>query len=182
MSEATFHARFLEQALQLAMSNIEQLNGGPFGALIVRGDEVIADGMNLVTSSNDPTAHAEIVAIRAACRKLHSFELRGCVLYASCEPCPMCLATAYWSRVDAIFYAATKEDAARAGFDDSFIYSEITRPPAARAIPARNHLRAQGQQPLQLSDDVTEQSTLLNTPFHLTEFLHDPNITLCANA
>jgi len=109
--------------------------GGPFGAVIAGPDgEPIAEGCNRVTSTNDPTAHAEVVAIRAACAALGTFVLAGCTLYTSCEPCPMCLAAAYWARVDGIVYGATREDAARAGFDDAFIYEELGLPPEARRV------------------------------------------------
>jgi guanine deaminase len=112
--------------------------GGPFGAVIVGPDgRVIAEGCNQVTSANDPTAHAEVGAIRAACAALGTFKLEGCTLYTSCEPCPMCLAAAYWARVDAIVYAASREDAAAAGFDDAFLYDELALAPAARRLPMR---------------------------------------------
>jgi guanine deaminase len=113
--------------------------GGPFGAVIVGPDgHPIAEGCNRVTSANDPTAHAEISAIRAACAALGTFKLEGCTLYTSCEPCPMCLAAAYWSRVDAIVYGATRADAAHAGFDDEFLYDELTLAPEARRMPMRS--------------------------------------------
>lgn len=106
--------------------------------MVARGGEVIAEGVNLVTASNDPTAHAEVVAIREACRRLGSHQLSGCSIYASCEPCPMCLAAIYWSRADAVYFAATRDDAAAAGFDDSFIYAEIPLPPERRTIRCLN--------------------------------------------
>jgi tRNA(Arg) A34 adenosine deaminase TadA len=108
--------------------------GGPFAALIVRDDKVIAEGTNTVTSTNDPTAHAEVNAIRTACAILRKFDLTGCDLYASCEPCPMCLSACYWSRMSRIFYAATREDATAAGFDDAAIYQELTKDPADRRL------------------------------------------------
>ena len=126
---------FMQQAIALATKNVVSGVGGPFGALVVRDGEVIATGVNLVTSTNDPTAHAEVVAIRAACKALGDFQLHGCVVYTSCEPCPMCLAALYWSRCDAIFYGNTAADAAAAGFDDSFLYTEIARPFDQRKIP-----------------------------------------------
>lgn len=125
----------MKQAIRLALENVKASRGGPFGALIVKGTEIIAQGVNLVTTTNDPTAHAEIVAIRSACTKLNSFQLKGCVLYTSCEPCPMCFGALYWARPDAIFYGATKADAAAVGFDDSFIYEQIMASPKDRAIP-----------------------------------------------
>ncbi|SPE36734.1 Guanine deaminase [Candidatus Sulfopaludibacter sp. SbA6] len=125
---------FLRQAIEMAVENVRR-NGGPFAALVVRDGIVIATGANQVTRANDPTAHAEIVAIREACRVLGDFQLSGCDLYSSCEPCPMCLGALYWARPGRVFFAATQEDAAAAGFDDSFIYREIAIPHAERSIP-----------------------------------------------
>jgi guanine deaminase len=125
---------FLKQAIELAVENIRR-NGGPFGALVVRDGVVIATGSNQVTRTNDPTAHAEVIAIREACRVLGGFQLDGCDVYASAEPCPMCLGAIYWARPDRVFFAATQDQAASAGFDDSFIYREIRLPAAGRAIP-----------------------------------------------
>lgn len=133
--------RFLREAIRLSRVRMRQGRGGPFGAVIVRDGLVVARGWNAVTSSNDPTAHAEVVAIRRACRALDSFSLAGCVLYASCEPCPMCLAAAYWARVDRLVFAATRDDAARAGFDDELIYREIPLAPGARTLPTGQLLR-----------------------------------------
>ena len=127
-------AAFLRDAIALAVESVGR-GGGPFGALVVKGGEVIARAANRVTMENDPTAHAEIQAIRAACAALSDFELAGCTLYASCEPCPMCLGAVYWARLSRVVYAATRAEAAAAGFDDAHIYDEITRPPAAREIP-----------------------------------------------
>jgi guanine deaminase len=127
--------KFMQQAIVLATENVTSGVGGPFGAVIVRDGNVVATGVNLVTSTNDPTAHAEVVAIRAACKALGDFQLTGCTIYTSCEPCPMCLAALYWSRCDAIFYGNTAADAAAAGFDDSFLYTEIARPLDQRKIP-----------------------------------------------
>lgn len=124
----------MEQAVALAERNVRD-GGGPFGALIVRDGEVIAEGVNLVTTSNDPTAHAEVTAIRRACAAVQHFELRGCEIYTSCEPCPMCLGAIYWTRLDRIYYAATRADAAGAGFDDDFIYREFASGFAVRRIP-----------------------------------------------
>jgi tRNA(Arg) A34 adenosine deaminase TadA len=125
----------MRRAIALATENVVSGAGGPFGAVVVRGGEVIASGVNQVTATNDPTAHAEVVAIRAACQALGSFQLTGCTVYTSCEPCPMCLAALYWSRCDAIFFGNTAADAAAAGFDDSFLYTEVAKPIAARSIP-----------------------------------------------
>ena len=126
--------QLLKQAIELAVGNVRR-NGGPFGALVVRGGVVIATGCNQVITTNDPTAHAEVVAIREACRVLGSFQLRDCDIYSSCEPCPMCLGALYWARPSRIFFAATQQQAAAAGFDDSFIYREIQTPAAERTIP-----------------------------------------------
>ncbi len=136
---------FMQQAIALAIENVREGRGGPFGAVIVRGTTVIATGANRVTASNDPTAHAEVTAIRNACAALGSFELRGCAIYTSCEPCPMCLAAIYWSRLDAIFYGSTALDAASAGFDDSLLYDEIRKPMGDRLIPSRALLREEAQ-------------------------------------
>jgi tRNA(Arg) A34 adenosine deaminase TadA len=124
----------LQRAVELAVEAAGGA-GGPFGAIVARGDEIVAEGTNRVTHDRDPTAHAEIVAIRAACVRLQSFRLEGCTLYSSCEPCPMCLAATWWSRVDAIEFAATRDDAAAAGFDDSAIYAEVAAPLERRSLP-----------------------------------------------
>jgi tRNA(Arg) A34 adenosine deaminase TadA len=132
---------FMQRAISLAVENVQLGRGGPFAALVVKEGKVIAEGANRVTSSNDPTAHAEIVAIREACRALSDFQLTGCDLYTTCEPCPMCLGAIYWARPARILYAATAADAATAGFDDVFIYEEIRRPRDARRIPTEQVLR-----------------------------------------
>lgn len=133
--------RFMERAIALAEENVRAGRGGPFGAVVVRNGEVIGEGANEVTSRNDPTAHAEITAIRAACTRLGTFSLAGCEIYASCEPCPMCLAAIYWARLDRVYYANTRQDAARVGFDDARFYDELALPPTGRAVPAeRLHL------------------------------------------
>lgn len=132
---------FMAEAIDLARRNIANGNGGPFGAVVVKNGKIIARGSNHVTTWNDPTAHAEVVAIREACSTLKSFQLDGCEIYCSCEPCPMCLGAIYWARPERIFYAAAKEDAAEAGFDDDFIYREIDREPTGRSIPARQFMR-----------------------------------------
>jgi guanine deaminase len=128
------HNSYLQQAIELARENLRG-GGGPFGALVVKDGVVIATGTNQVTRINDPTAHAEIVAIREACRLLGSFQLTGCEVYCSCEPCPMCLGALFWARPAYVVFAATREDAARAGFDDSLIYSQIVVPAQDRTIP-----------------------------------------------
>jgi len=128
---------FMRRAIERAVENVRSGKGGPFAALVVKDDTILGEGTNVVTSSNDPTAHAEIVAIRNACRRLESFQLDGCDIYATCEPCPMCLGAIYWARPARVFFAATREDAARAGFDDVFVYDEIARPVGERQIPMR---------------------------------------------
>ena len=126
---------FMEKAIALATENVTSGRGGPFGAVIVREEKIIAEGANQVTSTNDPTAHAEVVAIRAACKHLGNFELKGCEIYTTCEPCPMCLGAIYWARPARVYFANTAADASKAGFDDSLIYEEIPRPHAHRKIP-----------------------------------------------
>jgi guanine deaminase len=130
--------KFMTQAIQLASDNVKSGNGGPFGAVIVKDGNVISTGVNSVTSANDPTAHAEVVAIREACKKLNTFQLDGCEIYASCEPCPMCLGAIYWARPAKLYFAATKKNAADIGFDDSFIYEEINIPFSERKILTEN--------------------------------------------
>ena len=142
---ATPNPEFLRRAIALATENVRQGKGGPFGAVIVHGGKVIGEGANAVTASNDPTAHAEVNAIRAAARALTSFTLAGCDLYTSCEPCPMCLAAAYWARVDAIYYGATAADAARAGFDDAFLYEELRKTHELRKVPIEQLLGEEAQ-------------------------------------
>jgi tRNA(Arg) A34 adenosine deaminase TadA len=132
---------FMKRAISLALENVRSGNGGPFAALIVKEGRVIAEGTNRVTFSNDPTAHAEVVAIREACRMLADFQLTDCDLYTTCEPCPMCLGAIYWARPARVFYGATAADAAAAGFDDAFIYDELKIAPAGRRIPMTQILR-----------------------------------------
>ena len=134
---------FMARAIQLSIENVHSGRGGPFGAVIVKDGAVIAEGANQVTSSKDPTAHAEILAIRAACAKLGVFELPGCEIYTSCEPCPMCLGAIYWSRLSRIYFATVAADASRIGFDDSLIYREIAQPLTHRSIPMVQMMREQ---------------------------------------
>jgi len=135
---------FMRRAIELAQNGIDANDGGPFGAIVVRDGRIVGEGCNRVTSTNDPTAHAEIVAIREACKNLNSFQLDGCTIYTSCEPCPMCLGAIYWARPEKMFFACNREDAARVGFDDDFIYKEIERPIAERKIESINFLREEG--------------------------------------
>ena len=132
---------FMRRAITLAMENVRSGAGGPFAAVIVKDGRVVADGVNRVTSTNDPTAHAEVVAIREACRKLGDFQLAGCDLYTTCEPCPMCLGAIYWARPARVFYACVAADAAAVGFDDAFIYEELNRAHAERRVPMQELLR-----------------------------------------
>jgi guanine deaminase len=135
MMDENLHERFIKKAIELARLGAEEGHGGPFGALVVKDGTIIGEGYNCVTSSNDPTAHAEIEAIRQACKKLGSYQLTDCVIYASCEPCPMCLGAIYWARPEKVFFASTRQDAANAGFDDAFIYDEIQLNASKRRIP-----------------------------------------------
>ncbi|HIA07028.1 MAG TPA: nucleoside deaminase [Flavobacteriales bacterium] len=124
----------MQEAINAAFEGMRQ-KGGPFGAVVVKNGEIVGKGSNCVTETNDPTAHAEVVAIRDACKKLGSFQLEGCEIYTSCEPCPMCLGAIYWARPDKVFYACDKDDAADSGFDDAFIYKELELPASERKVP-----------------------------------------------
>src|SRR6201992_915531 len=127
---------FLRRAIALATENVVRGKGGPFAAVVARDGKIVGEAANSVTTTNDPTAHGEVNAIRAACKALGTFNLAGCELYTSCEPCPMCLAASYWARLDVIYYGCSAADAARAGFDDAFLYGEMQKDPASRALPA----------------------------------------------
>jgi guanine deaminase len=135
--------KFMLRAIELSRESMNSLNGGPFGALVVRDGKIISEGTNCVTSSNDPTAHAEVVAIRRACTALKTFQLSDCEIYASCEPCPMCLGAIYWARPRAVYFAGDRSDAAQAGFDDALIYDELPVPPSKRTIPMVQMMRDQ---------------------------------------
>lgn len=150
--------KFMRRAIALAQDGIDRNVGGPFGAVVVKGGEIVGEGCNRVTSTNDPTAHAEIVAIRNACENLGSFQLDGCALYTSCEPCPMCLGAIYWARPAQIFYAATHQDAADIGFDDQFIYEEIEKPIENRKIKTINFLRDEGLKVFENWTDKTDKT------------------------
>ncbi len=132
---------FMKEAIALSVANVETGKGGPFGTVVVKDGKIIARAVNQVTASNDPTAHAEIIAIREACRVLNTISLQGCEIYTSCEPCPMCLGAIYWARPDKLFYANTKEDAAAIQFNDQFIYTEIAKPVVERTLFTRQLLR-----------------------------------------
>jgi tRNA(Arg) A34 adenosine deaminase TadA len=135
MDDVEAQRAFMRRAVDLSAERMRQNAGGPFGAVIVKDGKIIAEGWNKVTSSNDPTAHAEVSAIRAACSKLGTFSLAGCDIYTSCEPCPMCLSAIYWARLDRIFFANSREDAAAIGFDDALIYDEVPKSIDQRIIP-----------------------------------------------
>jgi len=137
---------FMARAIELAIANVHAGRGGPFAAVVVKDGRIIAEGTNCVTSARDPTAHAEIVAIREACRKLGDFQLAGCELYTSCEPCPMCLGAIYWARPARVYYAGTAEDASQAGFDDQLIYQQMNLAPERRRIPMIQLMREDAQE------------------------------------
>ncbi len=139
--ESLMIKEFMRRAIALGMENVRTGAGGPFAAVIVKDGQVVAEGVNRVTATNDPTAHAEVVAIRAACHKLGDFQLEGCDLYTTCEPCPMCLGAIYWARPARVFYACVAADAAAVGFDDAFIYEELNRAHAERRVPMQQLLR-----------------------------------------
>jgi tRNA(Arg) A34 adenosine deaminase TadA len=134
---------FMDRAIRLSLESVQSKGGGPFGAVIVKDGKIIAEASNDVTGTNDPTAHAEILAIREACKKLNDFELKGCEMYTSCEPCPMCLGAIYWARLDRVYFGNTAADAEEVGFSDAFIYEEIARPHAQRNVPMIQMMREQ---------------------------------------
>jgi len=144
------HEEFMRMAVELSVQNVSECIGGPFGAVVVKNGKVVAKSANKVTSTNDPTAHAEVSAIRLACTALNTFDLSGCVIYTSCEPCPMCLGAIYWSRIETIYYANTKADAAQIGFDDKFIYDELEKPMAQRTLPVVQMLRDEAMEAFKL--------------------------------
>ncbi len=142
--------KFMLEAIKLSIDNVKSGKGGPFGAVVVKDGKIIATGVNGVTTSNDPTAHAEVVAIRNACKALNSFQLTGCEIYTSCEPCPMCLGAIYWARPDKWYYGNSKTDAAAINFDDSFIYDELVIPHDERKIPAIQLMQEEAQEAFKL--------------------------------
>ena len=148
--------KFMAKAIELSINSASTI-GGPFGSVIVKDDKIIAEGSNKVTSSNDPTAHAEVVAIREACKKLNTFDLSGCEIYTSCEPCPMCLSAIYWSRLDKIYYANTREDAKNIDFDDSFIYTEIPKKIDDRKIKMVQMLRDEALKAFEIWDKKVDK-------------------------
>lgn len=142
------HKTYMQRAIDLSVENVKN-GGGPFGAVIVKNGEIIAEGVNRVTANNDPTAHAEVSAIRAACQKVNDFKLNGCTIYTSCEPCPMCLSAIYWAGIKDIYYGNTKKDAEAIGFGDNFIYRELSIPASQRSVPMRPMMRTEAQQAFQ---------------------------------
>ena len=152
MKTEQLHNKFMRMAIAMSEKNVLESLGGPFGTVVVKDGKVIAKSGNKVTTTNDPTAHAEVSAIRMACKKLQNFDLQGCVIYTSCEPCPMCLSAIYWARIDTIYYANTKADAAAIGFDDQFIYEEIEKPMHLRKVPVNQLLRNEASQAFKLWD------------------------------
>jgi tRNA(Arg) A34 adenosine deaminase TadA len=142
-------AEFMREAIRLSIANVEEAKGGPFGAVVVKDGKIIARGANCVTNTNDPTAHAEVMAIRNACKVLNTYQLTGCDIYSSCEPCPMCLGAIYWARPDRLFFANTKHDAAVIDFDDEFIYKELSKPVEERQIFTRQLLREEALEAFQ---------------------------------
>lgn len=150
MEQLKEHEKFMQIAIQLSEQNVLQSLGTPFGAVVVKDGKLVAKSANKVSATNDPTAHAEVAAIRLACKKLKTFDLSGCVIYTSCEPCPMCLGAIYWAKVEMIYYANTKADAAAADFDDQFIYNELDKAMNERELPIKQLLRDEAQQAFKL--------------------------------
>ncbi len=147
---------FMKRAIELSIESVNK-GGGPFGCVIVKDEKIVSEGSNKVTSTNDPTAHGEIVAIRGACKKINNFTLSGCELYSTCEPCPMCLSAIYWSRIDKIYYANTRKDAQKIDFDDSLIYSELQKNLDKRKIPMIQMMRNEALKAFELWDKKTDK-------------------------
>jgi tRNA(Arg) A34 adenosine deaminase TadA len=156
-SEHSLRNEFMREAIRLSVEKMESGAGGPFGAVVACGDRIVGRGWNQVTSLNDPTAHAEIVAIREACRRLKSFKLEHCELFTSCEPCPMCLAAIYWARIPRVFYGNTRRDAARIQFDDEWIYEEVAAPIRTRKLAMRPLLRSEALAAFRAWRDKTDK-------------------------
>jgi guanine deaminase len=148
---------FMREAVRISIRKMRSNHGGPFGAVVVRNGKIIGRGWNSVTSTNDPTAHAEVMAIRDACKRLNTFSLDDCELYTSSEPCPMCLSAIYWARLKNVYYANTRKDAAHIGFDDDFLYREVTRPISQRKIPMKQLLRAEAIKAFQDWENKTDK-------------------------
>ncbi len=152
------HEQFMREAIRLAVESVDKRTGGPFGAVIVRNDRIVGRGANTVTSANDPTAHAEIMAIRAACQNLNTFVLDDCVCYTSCEPCPMCLGALYWARIRRVVYACTEEDAQRFGFDDARIRAELCQPTPHRQLHLHQMLRSAALDAFRMWDETADKT------------------------
>jgi tRNA(Arg) A34 adenosine deaminase TadA len=152
------HEDFMRMAIALSEYNVKNNLGGPFGAVIVKNGQIIAKSANTVTTTNDPTSHAEVAAIRLACQTLNTFSLEGCTIYASCEPCPMCLGAIYWARIDKLYYANTKKDAAAINFDDDFIYQEIDLKPEDRKLPSQQLLRDEALKAFEMWQQSTNKT------------------------
>lgn len=159
MKTEVSHEKWMQMAIELSEKNVLESIGGPFGAVIVKDGELIAGSGNRVTSTNDPTAHAEVSAIRLACQKLETFDLSGCVIYTSCEPCPMCLSAVYWAKIDTIYYANTKKDADDIGFSDKFIYDELEKPMQERQLPVVQMMRDEALNAFRLWDQSAMRIT-----------------------
>ncbi len=153
------HLEFMMEAIKLSETNVLKGLGGPFGAVIVKDGKIVAKSANTVTTTNDPTAHAEVATIRLACKELNTFNLEGCVIYTSCEPCPMCLGAIYWARLDKMYYANTKKDAAVAGFDDAFIYEELDLKPENRKLKAEQIMQKEANMVFDLWRDTNSKTT-----------------------
>lgn len=149
--------KYMQRAIELAQTSVRK-GGGPFGAVVVKDDKIVAEGSNCVTIDNDPTAHAEVSTIRKACKALNTFDLSGCVIYTSCEPCPMCLSAIYWARIESIYYGCTKDDAKNIGFDDSFIYEQIELKPEKRSIPSKEILRSEALSAFRMWDEKEDKT------------------------
>ncbi len=152
------HTELMQEAINLAINGMQNNEGGPFGCIVVKDGKIIGKGNNKVTSTNDPTAHAEIIAIRNACKNLDSFQLNGCTIYTSCEPCPMCLGAIYWARPDKVYFASNKTDAAKIGFDDAFIYKEIDLDYAERSIEFEQKNRAEALEAFKLWEEKEDKT------------------------
>ena len=148
--------KFMSRAIELSIKSVNE-GGGPFGSVLVKNNKIISEGFNKVTSTNDPTAHGEIVAIRNACKSLNNFNLKGCDLYTSCEPCPMCLSAIYWARIDKVYYANTRGDAQKIDFDDSLIFEELLKNIKERKIPMRQMMREEALKAFKLWDKKTDK-------------------------
>lgn len=153
------HQKFMKVAIQLSEQNVLESLGGPFGAVVVKDGKILAKSANMVTSENDPTAHAEVSAIRMACKTLNTFDLSGCVIYTSCEPCPMCLSAVYWAKIDTIYYANTRQDAEDIGFNDKFIYDELQKALDKRQLPIKQMMRDEAQGAFKLWDKSAMKTT-----------------------